>query len=91
MLPSMSACAPLPSRFLNPVALGAFTVAALRTIACAREWSDPASTAADDESNWSSEAPAAVTRSTTSGWPIVGVPVLSKMTTFSLVVYAAEQ
>ena len=46
LLPSISACAPLPSMFLNPVALASLHGAARRRIACAKGWSDPASTAA---------------------------------------------
>ena len=82
---AVSACAPMPSILLKPV--GAVTVSsdARRRIACASGCADPCSTAAAASNTASSVMPAAITISTTSGLPMVRVPVLSKMMTLSLV------
>ena len=67
------------------------SLAARRVIACANGWSEPCSTAAAAVSNVASVTPSAVMISTTSGWPTVSVPVLSKMMTSSLVASSSAE
>ena len=60
-------------------------------MAWANGWSEPCSTAAAAVSTTSSVTPSAVTISTTSGWPTVSVPVLSKTMTLSLVASSSAE
>ena len=83
--PTVSARAPMPSRLSKAVGAATVSLAARRSMAWASGCADPCSTAAAAINTASSVIPSAVTTSTTSGWPIVSVPVLSKTITLSRV------
>ena len=76
---------------VKPVATSAGTEPARLRIACASGCSENFSTAAATASSCASLTPGAVTISTTSGWPTVSVPVLSKTTTVSLVAFSSAE